>query len=365
MPDARMSEPWPEQRASFIARRASELMRQQQISFTFVPSHSANFLNYFSDAVHEEIQAYAPDPFVYLLPGEAARQADVVIHMASGKEEDAARLWADRYGRRHDALCALWLWDNHTWGMGNRQVAAASDIVFASHGYVSDYLLGPAALLAGHVPACSAQWTHDEAERFFGQNADSPRQDKLLFNYVNYGPEYPERYRILSALSAGLKPIENLQMTKNDKSRYFGMSREQRFLEWMQYKATVIVPLDRDLSTRVFDALLAGLVLIVPEHIPDIDLVIPRPHQERLGIVRVSDLELDTVQSAAYEALRLYDDMGAEGAYARHRYALENHMLVNRITAVLETIWRIGSGEFSIVFGEQGSRYGLLMKNTV
>lgn len=354
---------WPEERAAYLNRRAADIVQGSDMTFTFMPSAAANALGYFSEGLHDELARYCPEPFRYVLPEtEEGRHADIVMHTTSGKEEDAARIWRDRLERRPESLCALWLWDNHTWGMGNRQAAAAADLVFASHAYVSDYLVSPAALLVGHLPLCSAQWTCDEAARFFNEEAGRERAHCLLFNYVDYGPDYPERQRVIASLSTGLEPVDNLHMKRHDRSRYFSLSRQARFQEWLRYKATVIVPLDRDLSTRVFDALLAGLVLIVPEHIPDFDFVIPRPVQEQLGIIRVPDLELDTVQSATYAALRLFDEMGYEGALARHRFALENHMLVNRMTAVLETIWRIGSGELSIVFGEQEQRFGLLMK---
>lgn len=357
---------WPEERAAYLNRRMAEIVQQSDMTISYVPSPSLNSLHYYSPVLHEELASFCPDPFRYAHPeSEDGARADVVMHTTSGKDEDAARIWHDRIARPPGALCVLWLWDNHISGMGNRRACAAADLVFASHAYASNYLLDPASLLVGHLPLCSAQWTRGEAASFFQEGRHRQRQHLILFNYVDYGADYPERQRILTSLTAGLQPIEELRMTREDRSRYFTLSRKERFFEWMRYKATVIVPLDRDLSTRVFDALLAGLVPIIPEHIPDVDYVIPRSIQEQLGVIRVPDLELKTVQAATIKALDLFDEMGQDGAVARHIYALENHMLVNRFTAVLETIWRIGSGEIAIVFGEQNSRYGLLMKKAI
>lgn len=352
---------WPEMRSAYLARRMAELISQPEICFTFVPAHSASKFDYFSEGMDAELAAFAPDPFVYCPPDESVAKADIVIHMVTGMEEQATLLWDDRRARQRDALFAVWLWDNHVSGVGNLQACLAADVVFPSHWYVSNYLLGPAAVVASHLPACCAQWTRGEAESYFARHATASREDKLLFNYVNYGPEYPERFRILNELGEKLQPIERLEMTKTDRRRYFEMSREERFSEWARFKATVIVPVDRDLSTRVFDALATGLIPIIPESITDLDLVVSRGIQDEIGIVRVPDLEVDAVQPAAVEALRLFDEMGPDGVVARHRFAVEHHMLVNRMTSLLEMIWRIGTGEFATQFDKRKERYGLAL----
>jgi hypothetical protein len=163
----------------------------------------------------------------------------------------------------------------------------------------------------------------------------------------------------LTILATQLSESEALLMPREDRSRYFSLSREEKFLEWMHCKATVIVPVTQDLSTRIFDALLAGQVLIVPESIVDFDSVIPVKIQEQLGILRVPNLDLETVQHAAQEAFRRFDSMGWEGALFRHRYVLENHMLVNRVTAMLEMVWRLGTGDLGVRFFNGHAGYAL------
>jgi hypothetical protein len=145
-------------------------------------------------------------------------------------------------------------------------------------------------------------------------------------------------------------------MPRDDRSRYFGQSAMGRFAEWSRYKATIIVPVRDDLSTRVFDALLAGLIPIVPRSIRDLDRVIPPGDQSRLGLVTVESLDLGVVQPAVAEALRRFDAMGVDGILARQDHVLDNHMLVNRVTEILYHVWQLGTGERKIDFrsGDQG-----------
>jgi hypothetical protein len=186
--------------------------------------------------------------------------------------------------------------DNHwAWPQNLRSIMAA-DLIFVSHGSPdhTGYLRTPVALLAGHIAACSAQWARAQAGELGDIVQRAERQHKALINYVDYGFAWSERTRILKSYAADLADADVFLMPPDDRSRYFSLSPMERFAEWCRYKATIVIPIRDDLSTRVFDALLAGLIPIVPHSITDLDRIIPTGDQERLGIVRIDSLELPT-----------------------------------------------------------------------
>jgi hypothetical protein len=188
-----------------------------------------------------------------------------------------------------------------------------------------------------------------------------PRSDKLLVNYVDY--PFSPRTQLLRILKMQMPEANVLLMAPNERSRYYGKSRAERLREWMEYKSTLILPVDRDLSQRVFDALLCGQILVVPNIIPDFDEVIPPAVQSDLGIIRLQSLQIGVIRQAAAQAVRVFDEMGPRGVEARHRYVLENHMMVNRIRIMLDSVKSVGTGEASVVFdGNSTLRYGLHLK---
>jgi hypothetical protein len=188
-----------------------------------------------------------------------------------------------------------------------------------------------------------------------------PRSDKLLVNYVDY--PFSPRTQLLRILKMQMPEANVLLMAPNERSRYYGKSRAERLREWMEYKSTLILPVDRDLSQRVFDALLCGQILVVPNIIPDFDEVIPPAVQSDLGIIRLQSLQIGVIRQAAAQAVRVFDEMGPRGVEARHRYVLENHMMVHRIGTMLDSIKSVGTGKTSVVFdGNSTLRYGLHLK---
>jgi hypothetical protein len=98
-------------------------------------------------------------------------------------------------------------------------------------------------------------------------------------------------------------------------------------------------------DTEIVRSLLAGQIPLVPDIVIDFDEVIPPVDQKRLGIVRLSDLELPSIRAGIKEATRVYDQGGVKGAHARHQYVLDNHMLVHRVAAILGRIRQVAKGE--------------------
>lgn len=357
---------WSTSRARELNEKLRQLGAKRSIRYTFVPSERAQsaFQNgYFPETalLDAELSAFAPNPFEYI-PFDSATEVDIVITSAHGGENEPNMLWELRRLFGHQTLIASWLWDNHVAHIANLQTALASDIVFASHAYEAAYLHTPASLVGPHIPLCCAQWTQKQAAEFFAESRSRERRHKLLVNYLVQAPASQLRRRVLEEYRNGLEEADVFLMTKEERARYFDLSRRERFLDWASYKATVIVPMGRDLSTRVFDALLTGEIIVVPDIIDDFDAVIPSGDHERLGIVRTPSLELTDVREAARRALELFDAMGESGIRARHEYALEHHMLVNRVEQMLYAIWLLVDGQFSVESAQAHYGMALYMK---
>jgi hypothetical protein len=328
--------------------------------FAFIPSTECDWLHYFPDGDAQDIQVgLGPTLHQARYPQDLA-SADILI--LTGHGADLSPFIAElRRQISRDALVAVWLWDNHWSRVNNLRTAMAADFIFPSHRFAANYLACPRSVLAGHMPSCCAQWTREEAAAYFEQRVALPRSDRLLLNYVVY--DVSSRSRLLEQLKAEMPQANVLLMDRNDRSRYFDKSRADRFGEWMAHKATLILPVDRDLSTRVFDALLAGEVLLVPTTILDFDKVIPPARQEELGIIKLPSLDIDTIREAATLAVRIFDEKGVEGARARHRYVLDNHMTVHRVAAILHAMKEIARGRFAVDFDQRlANPFGLYVR---
>jgi len=352
---------WPETRASEITSKLARLGELSSYPFRFHVNPSADRLAYFPSDLDQELEQWSPEPFRHYASENQAEGPRIVIVQSIGVAEEARQIWELRENLGPDAIIVLWLWDNHTAYIPNLRSAQAADLVFFSHSPHSEYLFNPASAVAGHLPSCSAQWRRDEAATFF-QTADfSSRRHSLLVNYVEYGFA-SERNAIIAAVRENIPEATVLSMPAGNRERYFNKSARQRFAEWAEHKATLILPVHEDLSTRLFDALLCGLVPIVPTNIPDIDLLIPEQEQESLGIVRINSYEIDEIRHATQLALRNFDECGRDGAFARHLLVLDHHLLINRITALLHTIYMLIDGSITINFTDGRSGPALYVR---
>lgn len=297
----------------------------------------ANAFAYFPADLDEELEQWPPAPFRYCRDENQEPGSQIAVVEPIGVNGEALRIWEllERLGPL--AIIVVWLWHNHTAYIPNLRAAQAANLVFFSHSPHSEYLFDPASAVAGHMPACSAQRRHG-----------------LLLNYVEYGFA-DARNPVIAAVRKNISEATVLSMPAGNRSRYFEKTRTQRFAEWMEYKATLILPISEDLSTRFFDALLCGLVPVVPNNIPDIDLLVSDDEQRRLGIVRIGSYGTDEIRQGTQLALRNFDSLGREGADARHLLALDHHLLINRITALLQTIHMLITDTIDIRFGDGSS----------
>ena len=139
-------------------------------------------------------------------------------------------------------------------------------------------------------------------------------------------------------------------MQPHDRSRYFSLSPAARFAEWAQHKAALILPIDKDLSTRLFDALLCGQVpVLVRGSVADLDQVITPADQQAMGFVQIDSADVQSIRAGAVRAARLWDEQGLAGARRRHAYVLGAHMMASRIETILKCLWALGTGEAGVV----------------
>ncbi len=236
--------------------------------------------------------------------------------------------------RRHPV--AAWLFDNHTAYLNNALIALHCDVTFPAHGFAADYLqsadggaVGPA------VPLCVTQWSQREVDSLWRQSADAPRDDRLHGRF-SYYPLAHARNRLVQALAASGWPAD---VALDYRGRpYHAQGPRERFLAWRGFKTSLHLPVANDLSMRVFDALAAGHVPIVPRATLDLDAVIAPADQAMLPVIRFEDYSVEAVQAAHAQALAAFERGGEAQAAVRHAYVRDRHMLVHRIRAIVDHV---------------------------
>ena len=271
----------PVQRATQLTRSLHHLRSKETIRWTWATTMKTP-LPYFAPG---EAESGKPaDAFAFVPHDRVSNweEIDVLILIAHGSDV-SSRVFEYR-NRNPNLLVLIWLWDNHVAQINNLRTVMAGDIYFPSHAYASGYLPNLLAPFGSHVPLCVAQWDPSEAALFLADSSGIPRSNQLLLNYVDY--KFSWRTTLLEQIRNHLPEANNLLMPPEDRGRYFKKTKRERYFEWAEHKCTLILPVDQDLSTRVFDALVAGLVLVVPRSIPDFDRIIPRADQEKTELLK-------------------------------------------------------------------------------
>jgi hypothetical protein len=249
-------------------------------------------------------------------------------------------------------MVMLWTWDNHHSFRRNLQIAALADLVVPAHAYCAGYLKSPHRVLGGHVPLGSYQWNRTKAAELFDRFRSIDRDNALHGGFVSWRIA-PERAELVRALSAGLSEHALRLLDAGGRQKYFARDATSRWQDWAAHKTGLILPFNNDLSTRFFDSLLTGQVPIVPTWCRDFDSVIGEAAARELPVIRLDEASVPAVEAARREAVMRYDAAGADGAYWRHRYALENHHISHRLASICAEIMALGSQD-AIVSIETG-----------
>jgi hypothetical protein len=238
-------------------------------------------------------------------------------------------------------VVVAWAWDNHHDAFHNLCNASLADIVLPAHAYCRHRLKFPHYILGRTTPLCTAQWGRRFANGEILRSSGLARSNSLQGGYVLW--EGSARNEALLRLRAEI-PNNSIELLDADqRSQYFNLSAGERLRKWRSFKTSIQVPLDRDVSLRIFDALLAGQIPIVPVSCTDLDLAVPLKDQQALPIIRIPDLSTATVENALQTAIQRYGEMGVEGMLQRHQYAAERHHAITRINDITDYILGLSS----------------------
>ena len=263
-------------------------------------------------------------------PGSVGDRDMVIklVHLQNDAEEIAAV-------REHapDACLVGWFWDNHHHTDANFEVAESLDIVVPGHSAFESYLRNRHAVQLPTVPLATTQWTQAEAARWSEHIASCRRSSALYGGYIEYG--YSDRIKFVKDIQAALPDNNLYSIEERQMHKYFAMTPDARIKDWAGHMVSLVLPLRHDLSQRVFDALLAGQIPLVPDDLLALDRVFGTDAQYELPIVRFRYGDAESVRQAHERAVALLRKDGADGVRRRHNTALEHHMFGARIESIL------------------------------
>lgn len=237
------------------------------------------------------------------------------------------------------ALYGAWFWDNHHHHFVNLRIAMLADLVFVSHWHERHYLNHPASLAAGHIPAFSRQWSPGAITQHYPDGLPTDRRDALFGGFGRYG--WAEaRNRFIAAVAAS---CPDHALTLGAVEAYFQQTAAARLATWVAHKVQLIVPIAHDVSTRIFEALMTGQIPLVPDDVPDLDLVILPEDQAALPIGRYRAGDVESAKAEWQRAVARFDADGTAGVQRRHEFARDRHSLASRLADFAAFIRRPGS----------------------
>jgi hypothetical protein len=219
-----------------------------------------------------------------------------------------------RFGLTTNAPIILWDWDNHHHLFISTILSLASDVYFYSH-TSNEYEITNFCDYSFHLPVASFQWEKQFLEENFSLVARKQRSNETLGNFVNYAL-FQTRNRTIERLAQQIKGVGFV-----DSGKYFEMSAIERFEHWTGHKTHFVIPTLDDVPIRIFDALVSGGVVILPQRFAT---------KRFLDSLEANDFELYDQQDL-HEPERLieranekFNKEGVGGALRRASNALRN-----------------------------------------
>ncbi|MBB5691929.1 hypothetical protein FHS88_004096 [Roseomonas alkaliterrae] len=237
-------------------------------------------------------------------------------------------------------VSAIQFRDHHHLYRRNLELAALADFVFPGHPYKHEYLRAANMNILAVIPMCVGQWPDAMMVRLFRENAEANRSDALYGGYGFY-PRYRARTAFIDVIGRDIPGSRVVQWRPGMEGSYLSLSQEDRFRDWLGHKVSAVVNTDFCIPNRIFDALAAGQIPLVPHGLSHLETVIPAEHQRDLPVLRYSDFDIASLRDAYARALAAYDREGAAGAARRHGYALRFHTLADRAQRMLRELRRV------------------------
>src|SRR5471030_1102831 len=220
-----------------------------------------------------------------------------------------------------------WDWDNHFNLHISSIFSAASDFYFHPH-LANDYELSKFCTYKYHMPSGAYQWSRS----FLTENIDlimrPDRISEVFGRFKSYGL-FGYRNTVVKTLSNNLKEVSLVE----DLSSYHDMDLRRKLEGWTRYKCHWIVPTLNDVSTRIFDVLITGGILIVPEKFrfdPAVRTI------NELDCLFYNDGDILNPENIIARAIKIFDDGGIDGVLRRHRFALDFHNLDSRVKEIID-----------------------------
>ena len=224
-------------------------------------------------------------------------------------------------------LYFVWMWDNHHNYVTNLRTAMLADVVFSSHWHDHQYLNYPITLCGPHIPLYSRQWSAHLIMKIYPDGLPTARADGIFGGFGHYRG-LSERNAFIEQL---MKQCPGHALSLVDVESYFRLPVTDRLAAWMNHKVHLMVPVARDVSNRVFEALMTGQIPLVPDDVPDLDRVVPPDLQKSLPILRWQFGSAESVQAAWRQGVSRFDSEGAVGVARRHAFARDHHSLTARL----------------------------------
>ena len=312
--------------------KQSLLALRQKKNWTVVQPYSP-----FEGSISKAQIIYADETIFKRLP-----DFECDIFLGQGNAPDRAKLiYVRETGRAK--LLASWFWDNHHQCAETSQVASLTDVYFSGHFYKSSYIENYLSINGGFIPMFPVPWTLSEVEETATMALLAPRSDRLYGGYNSY-PQFANRDAIIAEVKATIADA-NIFLTPVgtplEKHPFNSKTTQQRLLEYMSHKVVFCIPVDQDLTCRMFDALLAGCIPLLVGRPPDLDLVFSRDLQALLPIIVSEDASPSSVRSGYDKCLAQFDLKGVDGVMFRHVYAKDNHMPEHRLKQIIKSIENI------------------------
>lgn len=245
-----------------------------------------------------------------------------------------------RAGRDPDFVSAVQFRDHHHMYRRNLDLAAQVDFVFPGHQYKHEYLRAANMNVMSVVPMCCGQWPDRMMAQFFQETIEAGRSDALYGGYGFY-PRYRARTAFIDRIGEEMPGSKVVQWRPGMEGGYLSLSQEDRFRDWLGHKASVVVNTDFCIPNRIFDALAAGQIPIVPHGLSQLEAVIPAEAQRELPVLRYSDFDIGSLRAAHARALDAFAQGGREAMVRRHAYALRFHTFTDRARRMLRELRRV------------------------